>query len=76
MAMETPAECVDVDPSWYPGQPETENSAHVPSVLSKLQKWGDYASFGEPVQPSRFIPMKTPLSTEILQSWSLAEPPR
>jgi hypothetical protein len=35
---------------------------HVPTVLTKLQKWGDYASFGEPVGPSRFVPMKTPLS--------------
>jgi hypothetical protein len=42
----------------------TENN--VPTVLSKLQKWGDYASFGEPVVPSRFIPMKTPLSPTLL----------
>ena len=33
---------------------------NVPTVLSKLQKWGDYESYGEPVGPSRFIPMKTP----------------
>ena len=30
---------------------------NVPTVLNKLQKWGDYASFGEPVAPSKFIPM-------------------
>ena len=42
----------------------TENN--VPTVLSKLQKWGDYASYGEPVAPSRFIPMKTPLSPTLL----------
>ena len=28
---------------------------NVPTVLSKLQKWGDYESYGEPVGPSRFI---------------------
>ena len=39
---------------------------NVPTVLSKLQKWGDYASYGEPVAPSRFIPMKTPLSPTLL----------
>ena len=42
----------------------TENN--VPTVLSKLQKWGDYSSYGEPVAPSRFIPMKTPLSPTLL----------
>ncbi len=30
----------------------------VPSVLTKLQKWGDYASVGCQVVPTRFIPMK------------------
>jgi len=39
-----------------------------PMVLSKLQKWGDYTSFGEPVLPSRFIPMKTPLSPSLIQN--------
>jgi atypical dual specificity phosphatase len=33
-----------------------------PSVLQKLQKWGDYASFGDVVEGTRLIPMKTPLS--------------
>ena len=39
---------------------------NVPTVLSKLQKWGDYESYGEPVFPSKFIPMKTPLSPTLL----------
>jgi mRNA-capping enzyme len=43
------------------------SATNVPTVLSKLQKWGDYASYGEPVAPSRFIPMKTPLSPSLLQ---------
>ncbi|KAF8067198.1 pir-1 [Scenedesmus sp. PABB004] len=82
---------VDIDPGWYEGQPETfepdaapagepragaaVDASHVPTVLTKLRKWGDYAAFGEPVAPSRFIPMKTPLSTDILGSWQLPEPP-
>jgi hypothetical protein len=30
----------------------------------------------QPVWPSRFIPMKTPLSEEILDSWELPQPPK
>ena len=45
----------------------TVMATNVPTVLSKLQKWGDYASYGEPVKPSKFIPMKTPLSPTLLQ---------
>lgn len=41
---------------------------NVPTVLSKLRKWGDYASYGDPVIPSRFIPMKTPLSPSLLHN--------
>lgn len=77
----------DVDPSWYAGQPETADavapeapgqpaSSHVPSVLQKLLKWGNYAGYGTPVWPSRFVPMKTPLSEQILDSWELPEPPK
>jgi alpha-glucan,water dikinase len=44
-------------------------------VLRKLQKWGDYESFGTPVWPSRFVPMKTPLSHDILRDWKLLEAP-
>lgn len=36
-------------------------------VLSKLEKWGDYENYGAPVGPARFIPLKTPLTNEILQ---------
>jgi len=32
-----------------------------PSVLQKLQKWGDYESCGDVVRGTRLIPMKTPL---------------
>lgn len=46
------------------------------SVLQKLQKWADYQSYGEPVGPTRFLPMKTPMSSEIIQNWSLDEPPQ
>ena len=47
-----------------------------PSVLQKLQKWGDYAAYGDVVHPSLFIPMKTPLSQAILDEWSLPEEPK
>ncbi|BDA42763.1 probable mRNA-capping enzyme at N-terminal half [Coccomyxa sp. Obi] len=46
------------------------------SVLQKLQKWADYPSYGEPVNPTRFLPMKTPMSSEIIQNWSLDQPPQ
>lgn len=45
-------------------------------VLTKLQKWGDYAAYGEPLGPTRFIPMKTPLSEDILAHWTLPTAPR
>ncbi|EFJ44707.1 hypothetical protein VOLCADRAFT_118653, partial [Volvox carteri f. nagariensis] len=50
--------------------------ASVPTVLTKLQKWGDYESVGRQVLPTKFIPMKTPLSAEILNSWSLPSQPK
>ena len=31
----------------------TVTASNVPTVLSKLRKWGDYASYGDPVKPSR-----------------------
>ena len=81
----------DNDPYGEPNSPdvdrsatETESTGHptpsadkaTPSVLQKLQKWGDYAAFGEVVHPSLFIPMKTPLSQAILNEWSLPEEPK
>lgn len=42
----------------------------LPSVLNKLQKWGDYEAMGGPIASTRFVPMKTPLSAAILGSWS------
>ena len=69
----------DIDPGWYPGQLETAADPpadHVPTVLTKLQKWGDYIGCGEPVRPTRFIPMKTPLSRQILGQWSLPQQPK
>lgn len=81
----------DNDPYGEPNSPdvdrsatETKSTSHptsladkaTPSVLQKLQKWGDYAAFGEVVHPSLFIPMKTPLSQAILSEWSLPEEPK
>eukprot|EP00899_Mesostigma_viride_P026490 jgi/Mesvir1/7025/Mv09153-RA.1 len=37
-------------------------------VQHKLNKWQDYEDFGTPVLPSKFIPMKTPLSRNILNN--------
>lgn len=62
-------------PSRYPGQLEVPTD-EVPTVLTKLQKWGDYDSVGEPVWPTRFVPMKTPLARGILDNWSLPERPK
>jgi len=44
--------------------------------LTKLQKWGEYQSVGTPVAPVQFIPMKTPLSREILADCQLPTAPR
>lgn len=56
--------------------PATPADSATPSVLQKLQKWGDYEAYGNVVQPSLFIPMKTPLSQAILNEWTLAEAPK
>lgn len=58
------------------GRPSDLSAKEDSSVLQKLQKWADYPSFGEPVNPTRFLPMKTPMSSEIIQNWSLDEPPQ
>lgn len=70
----------DVDPAVVdpPPTPKPEAPAQnaTPSVLQKLQKWGDYEAYGNVVQPSLFIPMKTPLSQAILDEWTLSEAPK
>lgn len=52
------------------------DQSSTPTVLNKLQKWGDYAAMGFPIEPTKFIPMKTPLSADILSNWSLPGDPR
>lgn len=69
----------EIDPTVNPPstpKPETPVENAAPSVLQKLQKWGDYEAFGSVVQPSLFIPMKTPLSQAILNEWTLPEAPK
>ena len=39
-----------------------------PTVLSKLQKWGDYQSLGSAVRGTRIVPMKTPLAEKYFQA--------
>ncbi|KAK9817058.1 hypothetical protein WJX72_008938 [[Myrmecia] bisecta] len=63
------------DPSADQESASTSGPNHTPTVLQKLAKWGHYKSYGNPVQPTRFIPCKTPLSVSILQNWTLAEEP-
>jgi hypothetical protein len=36
----------------------------------------DYPSVGAPVAPTKFLPMKTPMSMEIITNWSLPVPPK
>lgn len=64
---------VDTPPAPKPDLPAEKAT---PSVLQKLQKWGDYEAYGNVVQPSLFIPMKTPLSQAILDEWTLPEAPK
>ena len=71
------------DPGQHPGpsladcgHPPAETPApDVPTVLTKLSKWAAYPAMGEPVNPTLFIPCKTPLSEQVIESWTLAEPP-
>ena len=42
--------------------------AEAPSVLRKILKWGNYEPFGLPVGGTRFIPMKSPLTSELQES--------
>ena len=37
---------------------------------------GDYEATGDAVQPTKFVPMKTPLSQAILDNWSLDAAPK
>ena len=37
---------------------------------------GDYASVGEAVRPTKFVPMKTPMSREIISNWTLGDGPK
>lgn len=53
-----------------------EKDVSTPTVLTKLKKWADYESVGNPVWPTRFLPMKTPMSNEIIHNWSLENPPK
>lgn len=46
------------------------------SSFCGLQKWGDYDAFGDAVAPTHFVPMKTPLGSEIIDNWDQDQPPR
>jgi protein-tyrosine phosphatase len=53
-----------------------EEEVAMPTVLTKLKKWADYASVGDPLEPTKFLPMKTPMSKEIIENWSLEHAPK
>lgn len=53
---------------------QTTHNTHL--TLHTTQNRGDYESFGEPVWPTKFIPMKTPLSHDILDNWQLPQAPK
>eukprot|EP00889_Picochlorum_renovo_P003138 jgi/Picre1/30168/NNA_005537.t1 len=44
--------------------------------VNKASEMADYESIGQPVSPTMFLPMKTPMSREIIENWSLEDPPR
>jgi hypothetical protein len=54
---------------------EQSEPDEVPSVLTKLKKWADYDAFGDVVAPTRFVPCKTPLATQMILDWTLEEKP-
>jgi len=64
----------DAEP-WRSADYGEETEKEKPTVLTKLQKWANYESTGEPVGGSKFLPMKTPMSLEIMDNWSLEQPP-
>jgi len=64
----------DAEP-WRSAENGEESEKEKPTVLTKLQKWANYESIGEPVGGSKFLPMKTPMSLEIIDNWSLEQPP-
>lgn len=37
---------------------------------------GDYESMGDPVGPTKFVPMKTPMSGEIISNWTIGDGPK
>lgn len=44
--------------------------------LSHTCLQADYPSIGQPVKPTSFLPMKTPMSLEIISNWSLPHVPK
>ena len=54
--------------SLAPAPPSTTSAGdEQPKVLGKLKKWGDYCSFGNPIEGEKLLPMKTPLTKRILR---------
>lgn len=73
-ASQCQAGCCASAPGWCPSRPKSIESFK--SDLCALPGQADYSSVGAPVWPTEFIPMKTPMSREILDNWSLPGPPK
>lgn len=44
------------------------------TVLEKIQKWGDYDSYGDVIEGTSIIPMKTPLTLELQKNYMPKDP--
>lgn len=44
------------------------------TVLQKIQKWGDYDSYGDVIEGTSIIPMKTPLTLELQKNYMPKDP--
>ena len=73
-ASQCQAGCCASAPGWCPSRPKSIEPFK--SDLCALPGQADYSAVGTPVWPTEFIPMKTPMSREILDNWSLPGPPK
>lgn len=73
--MASQADLVDEFGRVHVSSAQASEDVAMPTVLTKLKKWADYAAVGDPVKPTKFLPMKTPMSKEIIDNWSLDHAP-
>ena len=70
--------CCGGPQAWVPGgaHPVPAPLTRVPAAAPRSAVQANYEATGRPVWPTHFIPMKTPMSREILDNWILAEAPK